>query len=59
MAQGGRPTGRFTPLSKRTFPGPSMEWRNLAALKPYLSRGQMLEIAPEGRYKIRPEVQDF
>lgn len=39
--------------------GWGLEWRNPAALKPYLSRGQVLEIAPEGRYNIRPEVQDF
>lgn len=39
--------------------GWSLEWRNPAALKPYLSRGQLLEIAPEGRYNIKPEVQDF
>lgn len=39
--------------------GWGLEWRNPAALKPYLSRGQMLEIAPEGSYNIRPEVQDF
>jgi hypothetical protein len=39
--------------------GWGLEWRNPAALKPYLSRGQVLQIAPEGRYNIRPEVQDF
>jgi hypothetical protein len=32
---------------------------NQAALKPYLPRGEVLEAGPEGRYKIKLQVQDF
>jgi len=39
--------------------GWGLEWQNPAVLKPYLPHGQALEIAPEGRYNIKPEVQDF
>lgn len=39
--------------------GWGLEWQNPAVLKPYLPHGQGLEIAPEGRYNIKPEVQDF
>lgn len=49
--------GKYTVLAIDN--GWGLEWRNPAALKPYLSRRQVLQIAPEGRYNIRPEVQDF
>jgi hypothetical protein len=39
--------------------GWGLEWRNPAALKPYLLHGEVLEVAPEGRYNIKPKVQDF
>lgn len=49
--------GRYTVLAVDN--GWGLEWRNPAALKPYLPRGQVLEIAPQGRYKIKLQVQDF
>lgn len=39
--------------------GWGLEWQNPAALKPYLAHGQHLDVAPGGRYNIKPEVQDF
>ena len=39
--------------------GWGLEWQNPAALAPYLPHGQALQIAPQGRYNIKPEVQDF
>lgn len=49
--------GKYTVVAVEN--GWGLEWRNPAALKPYLPRGEGLEIAPEGRYNIKPEVQDF
>jgi hypothetical protein len=49
--------GKYTLLAVDN--GWSLEWRNPDALKPYLPRGQKLEIAPEARYNIKPQVQDF
>ena len=49
--------GKYTALAIDN--GWGLEWRNPAALKPYLPRGQVLEIAPAGRYKIKLQVQDF
>ena len=39
--------------------GWGLEWKNPAALKPYLPHGEVLQVAPEGRYNIKPKVQDF
>lgn len=49
--------GRYTVLAIEN--GWGLEWHNPAALKPYLPRGEALEIAREGRYKIKLAVQDF
>ncbi len=49
--------GRYTVLAIEN--GWGLEWRNPAALKPYLPRGEVLEIAREGKYKIKLPVQNF
>lgn len=49
--------GKYTLVSIDN--GWGLEWRNPSVLQPYLPRGKVLELAPEGRYNINPEVQDF
>ena len=49
--------GRYTVVAVDN--GWGLEWRNPAALKPYLAHGEPLVIAPAARYNIRATVQDF
>jgi hypothetical protein len=47
--------GSYTVVAIRN--GWDLEWANPAVLKPYLSRGQMVQVEANAKYKIRVKVQ--
>jgi hypothetical protein len=47
--------GKYTLLA--IADGWDLEWNKVAVLKPYMNLGEKVEIAPNGKYKVRVSIQ--